>query len=106
MTKIPKRYDEPTVNYTHRVPVSRAREIRARANAFIDALLDGRDPGGTSDTGEWKDGFAELYAFFMDLRDMIQKVVTTQAGRDLWNQALQRRNLQLISTLGRRLNNV
>jgi len=52
---------------------------------------------------QWKQGFLELYLFFKEILTMVTVIVTTQAGRELWNKTLRERDLKLISTLGGQL---
>ncbi|OLS14556.1 MAG: hypothetical protein RBG13Loki_1839 [Promethearchaeota archaeon CR_4] len=54
-----------------------------------------------TDPAPWKKGFGELYSFFKDLLEQINEVVTTKAGKDLWNKILHKRDLKVISDLGR-----
>jgi hypothetical protein len=52
---------------------------------------------------QWRQGFSELYLFFKEVMTLIAIIVTTQAGRELWNKTLQKRNLELVSNLGRQV---
>ena len=51
--------------------------------------------------GEWKRGFEELYTFFQDVMKIIDNIITSTSGEDLWNHLLEKRNMELITKLGR-----
>ncbi len=52
----------------------------------------------------WKSGFIELYRFFKDVLEQMDKIVPAQAGRDVWDSILAKRDRKLIGKLRKEAN--
>ena len=106
MIKMPnERYWKvPTKTVSVKVPVNSAEII---LKMFHELLQDHVTPEGLvnhgkpTNGGEWKEGFGELYTFFKDVMAKVGEIVTREAAQDLWNSLLQKRNMALISKLGK-----
>ena len=49
--------------------------------------------------GKWKEGYAELWAFFLDVMKQINSVVTSSKGIEIWNKLLSQRDTALLDQL-------